>query len=351
MKKWEILPAWSRILQGYRPFLAVEVTRECPLRCPGCYAYDAMHLNNGKVLRQISELQGDDLVDGILELIHRHRPIHLSIVGGEPLLRYREMDVLLHHLNCMDMEVQFITSAVRPIPASWARLANLHLVVSVDGLQEEHDRRRAPASYERILHNIAGHRVIIHCVIMRSMLAHPGYFLDFASFWSNRNETRQIWFSIYTPQDKERSQERLTAQDRTQAIEAITQASSKFPIVYAPRVVIDGYRHPPSSPSECLFAQTTRCIAPDLKTTITPCQLGGRPVCSECGCFASVGIASIGDLRLAGLVKLSDLFRVSRWIGENVYPEHAYQSASQFSQTQYQSDNADNRFKRSREGF
>ena len=139
--------------------------------CRGCYAYDEGHLNNGKVLRQASELRGDDLVEGVLELIRRHRPIHLSIVGGEPLLRQREMDTLLPRLNAMGMEVQSVTSAVRPIPASWAGLSNLHLVVSVDGLQPEHDRRRAPANYERILNNIAAQRIIVHCVILRPMLA------------------------------------------------------------------------------------------------------------------------------------------------------------------------------------
>ena len=114
----EIFPAWSRILQGYRPFLAVELTRECPLHCPGCYAYDEGHLNNGKALRQAQEFRGDDLVEGVLDLIRRHRPIHLSLVGGEPLLRQREMNTLLPQLNSMGLEVQFITSAVRSIPAS-----------------------------------------------------------------------------------------------------------------------------------------------------------------------------------------------------------------------------------------
>jgi hypothetical protein len=38
-----ILPAWGRILGGYRPNLSIEITRECPLRCPGCYAYTAGH--------------------------------------------------------------------------------------------------------------------------------------------------------------------------------------------------------------------------------------------------------------------------------------------------------------------
>lgn len=324
MKMREIFPAWSRILQGYRPFLAVEITRECPLHCPGCYAYDEGHLNNGKALRQVREFRGDDLVEGVLDLIRRHHPIHLSLVGGEPLLRQREMNTLLPQLNSMGLEVQFITSAVKPIPAFWAGLSNLHLVVSVDGLQPEHDIRRAPASYERILHHIAGQKIIVHCVILPFMLARPDYLRNFVTFWSSRKETQKIWFSLYTPQRSEISEERLTANERRAAIMAIAQLAKDNPIVYAPKVMLDGYHNPPASPQDCIFAQTTTCISSDLRTMVTPCQLGGQPECSDCGCAASAGLSTIGRYKLAGLLKVGDVFALSRWIGETLYPARVH---------------------------
>ena len=58
-----IFPAWGRILQGYRPNLSIEITRECPLRCPGCYAYGDDHLGGDVTLRQMADLKGDALVD------------------------------------------------------------------------------------------------------------------------------------------------------------------------------------------------------------------------------------------------------------------------------------------------
>jgi len=292
------------------------VTRECPLQCPGCYAYNEKHLNNGMVLRKAPEIKGNELVAGILDLIQRHRPLHLSIIGGEPLLRQREMETLLPTVAGMGVEIQFVTSAVLPIPASWAKIANFHPVVSVDGLPEEHDRRRAPASYNRILRNVEGHRIIVHCVILRSMLARPDYIRQFAEFWSSRDETKTIWFSLYTPQHGEESKERLTNQERMRAIRAISKVSRDFPSVYAPKVLLDGYMQPPPSPRECVFAQTTECYAPDLSTLITPCQLGGQPECKECGCIASAGLASIGRFRLAGLVRVGSIFSVSKRIGE-----------------------------------
>jgi hypothetical protein len=76
------MQAWGRILTGYRPTLSVEITRECPLRCPGCYAYGDAHLGGGQVLRDLVDFKGQALVDGLLDLARRHRPVQLSIVGG-----------------------------------------------------------------------------------------------------------------------------------------------------------------------------------------------------------------------------------------------------------------------------
>src|SRR5579875_1054798 len=92
MKSSEILRAWGKILQGERPSVSLEITRECPLRCPGCYAYDAAHLGGGITLRDLADRKGQDLVDGILEVADRLRPLHLSLVGGDPLVRYRELE-------------------------------------------------------------------------------------------------------------------------------------------------------------------------------------------------------------------------------------------------------------------
>jgi hypothetical protein len=218
----------------------------------------------------------------------------------------------------MGIEVQVVTSAVRPIPAEWAEFPNLHLVVSIDGLQPEHDARRTPATYDRILRHIEGHRITVHCTVGPPFLARVDYLHDFARFWSLQAGVGKIWFSLFTPQAGDRSPQRLTAADRTTAIDRIAALRSLYPKVYAPDVVLSGYRHPPESPSECIFAQTTSCVSVDLATPVVPCQIGGRPQCSECGCIAGAGLASIGKFKLAGLVKVSDIFRVSKKVGERV---------------------------------
>jgi sulfatase maturation enzyme AslB (radical SAM superfamily) len=252
--------------------------------------------------------------------VRRYRPLHISIVGGEPLVRYHELDALLPRLDRMNVEVQLVTSAVRPIPGHWAALACLHLVVSVDGLPEHHDVRRKPATYDRILRNIAGHQIIVHCTVTAQLLERAGYLEEFAAFWSNRPEARAIWFSLFTPQKGQDSIERLNPQQRALALERLDRVANRFPKVCLPRAVLHGYAHPPQSPRECIFAQTTVCISADLKTTISPCQFGGNPECSECGCLASAGLASIGRYRLGGLLPVAEVFRMSQSIGQRLRP-------------------------------
>ena len=319
MKHRDAFTAWGRILQGRRPLLSLEITRECPLRCPGCYAYEPEHLHAAGPLRQLSDFQGEDLVVGVLALVRRLRPLHISIVGGEPLVRYRELNVLLPKLNDMGIEVQLVTSAVRSIPLAWKDLPNLHILVSIDGLQPEHDKRRAPATYDRILKHIAGHQIVVHCTITRQQIQRPGYLGEFARFWSDREEVRKIWFSLFTPQLGAETEERLRPEDRISVVNELARLRASFPKkVDMSNVVLQGYLQPPASPQECIFAQTTTCISADLATRIVPCQFGGEPVCSECGCIASAGVAAVGRYKVAGLLPLSEIFAFSQRIGQRI---------------------------------
>ncbi|HWR53823.1 MAG TPA: radical SAM protein, partial [Bryobacteraceae bacterium] len=315
MRASDILPAWGLILRGYRPFLSIEVTKECPLRCPGCYAYAPEHLEGGVTLRQLSDYRGPELVHRMLALVEEFHPLHVSLIGGEPLVRYRELSEVLPKFNAMGVETQVVTSAVRPIPMDWAALPHVYCVVSIDGLQPEHDRRRAPATYDRILKHIAGHKVIVHCTVTRQQ-CRPGYLREFSEFWSARPEVRRIWFSLYTPQEGEDTPERLTAGDRAFVIRDIAGLRNEYPKLHMPDQVLDGYARTPKSPGECVFANVTTCVSADLETRIGPCQFGGKPVCSECGCMAAAGMTAISRVRLAGIVPLGSIYWASRKIGQ-----------------------------------
>src|SRR5262249_25599023 len=127
-------------------------------------------------LRDVRDFKGQELIDGVLALVERHRPLHVSIVGGEPLVRYRELQAIIPALIKRGVHVQLVTSAVREIPVEWSRLGErFNLVVSIDGLQPEHDVRRTPATYDRILKHIAGHQITVHCTVTRQQINRPGY--------------------------------------------------------------------------------------------------------------------------------------------------------------------------------
>ncbi len=318
MEVGAVVQAWGRILTGHRPTLSVEITRECPLRCPGCYAYGDDHLGGGVVLRQLSDFKGQALIDGMLDLVARHRPIQLSIVGGEPLVRFRELDVLLPQLTGMGIHTQVVTSAVRPIPEAWAGMKNLQVVVSIDGLQPEHDRRRAPATYDRILKHIRGQQITVHCTLTRQQ-ARPGYVTEFTEFWAPNPDIKRIWFSLYTPQKGESSPEMLTPADREMFVGEITTLHGREPKLRDMMpAVVRGYLRPPQSPEECIFSRTTACVSADLKQPISPCQYGGDPDCTQCGCMASVGFEALGNHRLGGLIPLRSIFNASFTVGRVV---------------------------------
>lgn len=318
MKNGNVFRAWGRILTGYHPMLSVEITRECPLRCPGCYAYEPEHLGQIGPLRELGDYKGQALVDGVLALVRRYRPLHLSIVGGEPLVRFRELDVLLPRLNRMGIAVQLVTSAVRPIPVEWASIRDLTIVVSIDGMQPEHDRRRAPATYKRILKHIEGHSITVHCTITHQMAARPNSFRDFLSFWSARSEVSKIWFSLFTPQVGEAVEEILSPQERAATLDELIELRSLFPKLYLPGEVVAGYRRPPASPGECIFARTTLSVTADLRSRITPCQFGGNPDCSQCGCMASAGLKAIGDYRVLGVLPVKSIYKTSDGVANAV---------------------------------
>jgi MoaA/NifB/PqqE/SkfB family radical SAM enzyme len=313
-----LVRAWAKILAGHRPNLSIEITRECPLRCPGCYAYGDEHLGGGLTLREVRDLKGQALIDGVLGLVDRHRPLHLSIVGGEPLVRFRELNSILPQLAARGVYTQVVTSAVRPIPPEWARLRRLQLVVSIDGLQPEHDERRKPATYARILEHIKGHRITVHCTVTRQQVRRPGYLEDFVRLWTDNPHTEHIWVSLYTPQAGELSPERLTPEDRATVVETLFQLRRRYAKLWMPEALVNVYADPPGSPDKCIFARTTECISADFQTKITPCQFGGKPDCEECGCIASAGLEAVGRHRLAGYIPVGSIFTASLEVGRSV---------------------------------
>ena len=92
----------------------------------------------------------------------------------------------------------------------------------------------------------------------------------------------------------------------------------RFPKLALPKGLIDVYAEPPASPDECVFARTTMTLSADLNTKITPCQYGGAPDCTQCGCIASAGLAAVARHQLFGFIPVGAIFNGSLKVGERM---------------------------------
>jgi organic radical activating enzyme len=295
--------------------LSIEVTRECPLHCPGCYAYGSEHLGGNQTLRDLSDFRGDALVQGVLDLVEKHQPLHVSLVGGEPLIRHRELSRILPELSAQGRFALVVTSAVIPIPMEWMDLPRVRVAVSVDGLPEHHDVRRHPATYERILQNISGREVNIHWTITRPMAKRPEYLEEFVAYWNSRPEVDRIWVSLYSPQIGEESAEKLTLADREMIAATLPEIQRRYPKLLMNAGMAKALLSPPANPSACLFSKMSNNYSADLKTRVEPCVFGGTPDCSQCGCMATTGIRFVEETKLLGPLKAGHLVNASVGIG------------------------------------
>ena len=195
--------------------LSIEITRECPLTCPGCYAYGDTHLGGGVTLTRTKRSPR--------RRTSRRRPAtgpQAQAPARFPGRRRTDGPPSRAQPHPSSPKRDATSSpwwspaASSPFPCEWMKLPRVRVAISVDGLPEHHDIRRKPATYERILANIEGREVNIHWVITRPMIERPGYLEEYVKFWSERQEVNRIWVSVYTPQIGEQSPEMLTPENR-----------------------------------------------------------------------------------------------------------------------------------------
>jgi hypothetical protein len=196
--------------------------------------------------------------------------------------------------------------------------SRLRVAVSVDGLPEHHDERRKPATYQRILQNVAGRKVNVHWVITRPMLQRPGYLEEYVAFWNARQEVDHVWVSLYTPQMGEDSPEMLSAADREFIARELPVLRKTYPKLLITKGIGRAFVDPPAGPKDCLFAKMSVNYTADFKTRVEPCVFGGSPDCSQCGCAISSALHWIKDIKAAGPLKIDHLVRGSMKVGAAV---------------------------------
>jgi hypothetical protein len=172
-------------------------------------------------------------------------------------------------------------------------------------------------SYDRILKNIRGARMTIHCTITAQVAERPGYLDEFLRFWTSQQEVTKVWFSLFTPQRGAEDPEILTPKQRASTIAQLQQLRLKYSTLDMSDALIPEMNSPPNNPQECIFARTTETISADLRTAITPCQFGGKPDCERCGCIASMGLAAVGHHRVLGRLEAGSIFMASDRMGKS----------------------------------
>ena len=107
----------------------------------------------------------------------------------------------------------------------------------------------------------------------------------------------------------------MTPVARQQVIAALLSLRQKYPKLDMTPGLIKAYADPPQSPEECAFAKATHGVSADLQEQIVPCQFGGQPDCSNCGCMASAGLTAVARHKLPGGLSLETVFDASFKVG------------------------------------
>jgi hypothetical protein len=234
-----------------------------------------------------------------------------------------------------------VTSGVIPIPSAWTALPKITVAVSVDGNPEDHDVRRKPATYERILKNIQGRKVNIHWTVVRKNTEDAAYMDRYLAFWNGRPEVNRIWVSVYTPQLDELSDERLTDYHRQQLATYFNSRAGRFAKLTMHSGLMKAFVEPPVDPSSCLFSKLSVNYTADLRTRVEPCVFGGTPSCADCGCSISMGMHWLGDTRIVGGLRARHLIEGSLAIGKRVNSLLSRNQLSRWENTLSSSINSD----------
>jgi hypothetical protein len=108
----------------------------------------------------------------------------------------------------------------------------------------------------------------------------------------------------------------LSATERTEVVRNLLELRKIYPKLDMLEGLVKEFLSPPTSPDKCVFARTTKTVSADMKTVVKPCQFGGDPDCSRCGCIASMGLAAIGKHKVVGSLTAGDIFFASASVGD-----------------------------------
>jgi MoaA/NifB/PqqE/SkfB family radical SAM enzyme len=130
--------------------LNLDTTRKCNLSCWYCHASSGRNYEGPEI--------GAEKVPEILSTAEKLQLFDINVTGGEPFM-WRGLEALSEASHDLDfVSLQIITNATTVSNHTLAlleRTKNLkRIIVSIDGLEETHDRNRGEGMYQRTINNL-----------------------------------------------------------------------------------------------------------------------------------------------------------------------------------------------------
>lgn len=134
-RSYKNMAAFERRIERGEPFfpafLMISVTEQCNLSCAGCWVS-----RGGRKSLTVEQL------DGIIRQAKGKGSYFFGILGGEPLLYKGLLEIFEKHPDCYFQLFTNATLITPEIAQRMARIGNITPLISIEGLQEESDRRR-----------------------------------------------------------------------------------------------------------------------------------------------------------------------------------------------------------------
>lgn len=145
---WNMHHFKQRQKRGDKPFFPafnmISVTETCNLACSGCWV-----TRGGRKSLTLEQL------DGIIRESKRHGSKFFGILGGEPLMYRGLIDLFAKHSDCYFQLFTNGTLLTDDIAMQLRRVGNVTPLISMEGLEEESDRRRQKDDvYSRTLRGV-----------------------------------------------------------------------------------------------------------------------------------------------------------------------------------------------------
>lgn len=242
-----------------------DLTAECPLRCRHCYFF--------------SEPQPDAALDDeewhlrLAEVV-KEEQLHTAFwVGGEPLLRPER----LRRAAKLFARNAVATSGAVPIPPD----LGMGLLVSLDGLEPEHDRLRGHGAFARALDHLAplpAQSFVLNVTLTRETLGA----IDQVPALVERTRAAGAVVGFYTAAPG--SPLALIDAERELAVNRLLDLKRDHPdALLSPASALEFLR-PGSGPgARCPYRGTDLAFDPLLRQR-RPCTFGASADCARCGC-------------------------------------------------------------------